>query len=98
MGTMASQITSLTIVYSTVYIKASRHWPLCGGIHRGPHKWPVTRKMFPFDDIMFWHDFCLTDWSDTTENTDQIGGETTEGCWVKIAHKVTHELIWQLNG
>ena len=31
------------------------------GIHRGqvnsPHKWPVTRKMFPFDDvIMFWWD------------------------------------------
>ena len=33
MGTMASQITSLTIVYSAVYsrnIKAPRHWPLCG--------------------------------------------------------------------
>ena len=37
MGTIASQITSLTIVYSTVYsdadqknIKAPRHWPLCG--------------------------------------------------------------------
>ena len=37
MGAMASQITSLTIVYSTVYsdadkknIKAPRHWPLCG--------------------------------------------------------------------
>ena len=37
MGTMASQITSLTIVYSTVYsgadqgnIEAPRHWPLCG--------------------------------------------------------------------
>ena len=37
MGAMASQITSLTIVYSTVYsdadkenIKALRHWPLCG--------------------------------------------------------------------
>ena len=36
-GAMASQITSLTIVYSTVYsgadqknIKAPRHWPLCG--------------------------------------------------------------------
>ena len=32
---------------------------LCAGIHRGPmnspHKWPVTRKMFPFHDvIMFW--------------------------------------------
>ena len=29
------------------------------GIHRGPvnspHKWPVTRKMFPFDDVIM---FC----------------------------------------
>ena len=38
MDTIASQITSLTIVYLTVYsaqqikenIKAPRHWPLCG--------------------------------------------------------------------
>ena len=37
MGTIASQITSLTIVYSTVYSGADqrkhqtpRHWPLCG--------------------------------------------------------------------
>ena len=37
MGAMAPQITSLTIVYSTVYsgqikenTKAPRHWPLCG--------------------------------------------------------------------
>ena len=37
MGAIASQITSLVIVYSTVYsgwdqenIKAPRHWPLCG--------------------------------------------------------------------
>ena len=39
MGAIASQITSLTIVYSTVYsgadqriqyMKALRHWPLCG--------------------------------------------------------------------
>ena len=36
-GAMASQITSLTVVYSTVHwgqvkenIKAPRHWPLCG--------------------------------------------------------------------
>ena len=29
---------------------------LCAGIHRGPvnspHKWPVTRKMLPFDDVI----------------------------------------------
>ena len=38
MGPMASQITSLMIVYSTVFfqarikenIKVLRHWPLCG--------------------------------------------------------------------
>ena len=37
MSAMASQITSLTIVYSTDYpvadkenTKAPRHWPLCG--------------------------------------------------------------------
>ena len=56
---MASQITSLTIVYSTVYSDAdqrkhqsSASLALVRGIHRwpvnSPHKWPVTRKMFPF--------------------------------------------------
>ena len=62
MGTMASQITSLTIVYSTVYSGAdqrkhqsSASLAFVWGIHRGPvnspHKWPVTRKMFPFDEV-----------------------------------------------
>ena len=65
MGTIASQITSLTIVYSTVYSGAdqSKHQSSASlafvwGIHRGPvnstHKWPVTRKMFPFDDVIMW--------------------------------------------
>ena len=64
MDGMESQITSLTIVYSTVYsgrrtkknIKAPRHWHLCGEItavtDEFPHKWPVTRKMFSFDDVI----------------------------------------------
>ena len=63
MGTIAPQITSLTIVYSTVYSGAdkSKHQSSASlafvwGIHRGPvnspHKWPVTRKMFPFDDVI----------------------------------------------
>ena len=37
-------------------IKAPRHWPLCGEITGDrwiyPHKWPVTRKKFPFDDVI----------------------------------------------
>ena len=63
MGAKASQITSLTIVYSTFYSGAdqSKHQSSASlafvwGIHRGPvnspHKWPVTRKMFPFDDVI----------------------------------------------
>ena len=36
---------------------------LCGGIHRGPvnspHKWPVARKMFPFDDVIIEPLFAL---------------------------------------
>ena len=63
MGTIASQITSFTIVYSTVYSDADQEQhqsspslAFVRGIHRGPvnslHKWPVTRKMFPFDDVI----------------------------------------------
>ena len=63
MGTIASKITSLTIVYSNVYLGAdqrkhqsSASLALARGIHRGPvnspHKWPVTRKMFSFDDVI----------------------------------------------
>ena len=63
MGAMASQITSLTIVYSTVYSDAdqrkhqsSASLAFVRGIHRrpvnSPHKWPVTRKMFPFHDVI----------------------------------------------
>ena len=64
-GTIASQITSLTIVYSTIYSDAdqrkhqsSASLAFVRGIHRGPvnfpQKWPVTRKMFPFDDVIMW--------------------------------------------
>ena len=63
MSTMASQITSLNIVFLTVYSgpdqrkHQSSAWLAFGrGIHRlpvnSPHKWAVTRKMFPFDDVI----------------------------------------------
>ena len=60
---MVSQITSLTIKFSTVYSgtyqrKHERYASLAfvRGIHRwpanSPHKGPVTRKMFAFDDVI----------------------------------------------
>ena len=63
MTMLASQITSLTVVYSIVYsgVNQRKHQSSAAlafvrEIHRGPvnfpHKWPVTRKMFPFDDVI----------------------------------------------
>ena len=67
MGTIASQTTSLTIVYSIVYSDADqRKHQSCAslafvrGINRGPvnspHKWPVMRIMFPFVDVIMIYD------------------------------------------
>ena len=72
MDSIASQITSLMIVYSTFHSGAdqSKHQSSASlafvwEIHRWPvnfpHKWPVTRKIFPFDDvIMKWKISCCT--------------------------------------
>ena len=63
MSAVASQITSLTIVYSTLY-SGSYEWKhqnsatlaFVRGIHRwpvnSPHRGRVTRKTFPFDDVI----------------------------------------------
>ena len=77
MCAMASRITSLIIVYSTVYSGADRRkhlryaslaivrwthrWPV-----NSPHKGPVTREMIPFNDVTIsWkpHGF-MTRWHD----------------------------------
>ena len=64
MGAIGSQITSLTIVYSTVYsdadqrkIKAPRHWPLCG-YSPGTGEYPAQKvsnvENVPFDDVIMY--------------------------------------------
>ena len=63
MNEMASQITSLTNVYSSIYSDADQRkhqnymtLALMRGIQQwavnSPHKGLVTWKMFPFDDII----------------------------------------------
>ena len=70
MDAEASQITSLTIVYSTIHSgpdqrkhKSSASLAFVRGIHRwqvnSPHKWQVTRKMFPFDDVIMYFPICF---------------------------------------
>ena len=63
MSVIASQITSLAIVYSTwLFGRRSKKTSklrvtgLCAGkspeAGEFPHKWPVTRKTIPFDDVI----------------------------------------------
>ena len=63
MSAMTSQITGVSIVYSTVCSgpnqrkhRSSASLAFVRGIHRWPvnslHKGPVTRKMFPFDAVI----------------------------------------------
>ena len=67
---MAFQITGVLIVYSTVYSGANQRkhhssasLAFVRGIHRwsvdSPHKGPVTRKMFPFDDVIMDTTLCF---------------------------------------
>ena len=86
MGTIASQITNLPIVYSTVYSDAdqrkhqsSASLAFVRGIHRGPvnfpYKWPVTRKLFPFDDVI------MTEVCSNGSNLPQISIRWGYGLW-----------------
>ena len=92
MGAIASQITSLTIVYSIVYSDAdqrkhqsSASLAFVRRIHRGPvnspHKWPVTRKIFPFDDVIM---------NSVVGNTNQM--ITSSGFSYRLQHDVVHDL------
>ena len=91
MGAIAYQITSLAIVYSTVYSDAdqSKHQSSASlafvrGIHRGPvnspYKWPVTRKMFPFDDVIMRDTYTalLADPTGTTDTEDGACADTRD--------------------
>ena len=66
MGTMASQVTSLTIVYSGADQRkhqSSASQTFVRGIHRwlvnSPYKWAETRKKFPFEVFIMFTDVCF---------------------------------------
>ena len=98
MGTIASQITSFTIVYSTVYSDAdqrkhqsSASLAFVRGIHRGPvnspHKWPVTRKMMTSS----WSESepvgCYTTYKTTRSITGQLSG-TCKHIWQRSPSEI----------
>ena len=117
MSKVVSQITSLTIVYSTVYSGAVRRkhqssalLAFVWGIHRwpgnSPHKGPVMRKMFPFDDVimgcwfnisMFSYQYKKSHCGDKTiirssylHNGISYAGKMTCSCWNSYAGKIIY--------
>ena len=99
LGVMASRITSLTIVYSSVYSGANqRRCPM-----NSPHKGPVTRKKFPFDDVIMVKatnecSLCITIWMDIPDHRAQLNkpcffGILSNLVW-KIHHRFPHYLTF----
>ena len=103
LGAMAPEITSPTIVYPNVYSGADQRkrqssvsLALVRGNHRrpvnSPHRWPVTRKMFPLDDVIMHYD-SVSEWCDSfrwdahTGIREAYGLIIVQGCLV-------YELIW----
>ena len=109
MGAIASQITTLAIVCSNVYSAAdhrkhqsSASLAFVPGIHRrpvnSPHKWPVTRKMFPFDDaIVDMYNFVVISrcwWPSTVcfyDICNQNNGQ------VNVTYTVYSTRLWSVN-
>ena len=92
-----SQITSPTVVYSTVYSDADqrniklRVTGLCVGNSPGPvnspHKGPVTRKMFPFDDVIMRCILCCQPEQSAAE-------QNTVALWLHGVHATVINRRW----
>ena len=107
MSSIASQITSLTIVYSAVYSGAdqrkhqsSASLAFVRGSHRGPvnspHKWPVTRKMFPFDDVIVdteWENSEQT-WLEDVLNNNSYDLTNMQAFWMETSSNMCSE-VWK---
>ena len=99
MSAKASQITSLTIVYSTVYSgiderihQSSASLAFVMGIHQwllnSPHKGPVTWKIFLYDDVIMsgikWAECSLMIWMDCWVKVFNLILDGSVGLWVGI--------------
>ena len=100
MTMLASQITSLPVVCSIVYSdvnqrkhQSSASLAFVREIHRGPvnfpHKWPVTRKMFPFDDVIM-TTVCLKLARSQNKSPSRTMGVLTH--WGRVTHICVSEL------
>ena len=106
MSTMASQITSLTIVYSAVYsgadqkeYESSPSLAFVRGIHRwpvnSPHKWPLTRKMFPVDDVIIFSS-CDCTFSHHTASKCTYRTVVFSWCYLFTIQLLSYLILWYI--
>ena len=117
MGSVASQITGFSIVYSTVCSgtdqrkhQISPSLAFVRGIHRwpanSPHKGPVTRIMFPFDDVIMVLFYSLHTYNCVLLYTQRCVINLTETLpqptffmhteELKISYKIYRSLVWMI--
>ena len=117
MSAMASQITGVSSVCSTVCSGADqRKYQSCAsldimrGIHQSPvdspHKRLVTRKMFPFDDVIMKQQQKLLGWTfietriSSKDNKNDISRKVTriwQNIFLSIYHKDIEKPRWLIN-
>ena len=98
---MASQLNSLTIVYSAVYSGADQRKHQSSAsltFVRGLHRWPVnsprkesvTRKIFPPDDVIMW-------WSSSGSSQkclcEVLISRCKKGAYATVCGKISKRLI-----
>ena len=104
MSAMASQITNLTIVYSTVYSGAdqrkhqsSASLTFVGGPMNSTHKGPVARKMFPIYDVIMLTIVTPHSWMNTCTNINHCDKmQCPITCWLVLwKHKRRFKILKQ---
>ena len=104
MSTMASQITNLMIVHSTIYsgtnqrkhhsstslvfVRKIHRWPV-----NSPHEGPVMRKMFPFDYVIIANLFSHTQlfhWRSVEKHSRRIWVKKWTESWWHNQNKIMH--------
>ena len=89
MGTMASHITSPSGADQRRH-QSSASLAFVRRIHRRPRKWPVTRKMFPFDEVIM---TAMSEWlSQSSRNSRSFFIFWLHNLTPPLVPKLVHEV------
>ena len=77
---------------SLAFVRGLHRWPV-----NSPHKWPITRKIFPFDDLIMWYiDISLFVWSLVDSRHFQKWGGKAEVYRRTIFNAISFHVKWMI--